>query len=103
MIIKNVERMKEKYCREGKICYDTIEAVLEAGYRDIGLQFHRAEEITDKTDLSGGTGAHTRPIRMDFIFATENVLPQVKEFALVREGLARTASDHFPWYVVLRS
>lgn len=95
------EPMKRKYCRDGKLCYDTIEAVLEEGYIDVGLRFHKPEEITSATDLSGGTGAHTRPIRMDFIFAREGVLPYVKEFVLAREGLAWTASDHFPWYVML--
>ena len=93
--------MKEKYCRDGKLCYDTIEAVLEGGYIDVGLRYHAPAEITDKTDLIGGTGNHTRPIRMDFIFATEGVLPYVTDFVLVREGIVRTASDHFPWYVVL--
>jgi len=92
------DRMKEKYCKDGKLCYDTVEAVLEEGYMDLGLQFHKSEEITDKTDLSGGTGAHTRPIRMDFIFAKPEVLPYVKEFVMVKEGVARIASDHFPWY-----
>ncbi len=94
-------RMKEKYCREEKLCYDTIEAVLNAGYVDIGLKFHRPEEITDKTDLSGGTGKHTLPVRIDFIFAKKEVLPYVKEFTLVGKGLARTASDHFPLYVIM--
>lgn len=94
-------RMKEKYCRDGKLCYDTVEAVLTEGYVDVGLRFHKPAEITDKTDLAGGSGAHTRPIRMDFIFAKESILPYVKEFVLVKDGLARTASDHFPWYVTL--
>ncbi len=95
------DRMKEKYCREGKLCYDTIEAVLNEGYIDIGLQFHKPEEITDKTDLSGGTGNHTKPMRMDFFFTQKEVLPYVKDFAMIRESLARTTSDHFPWYVML--
>mgnify|MGYP001601065788 FL=1 len=95
------ERMKEKYCRDGKLCYDTIEAVLQAGYVDVGRHFYNPEEITGKTDLSGGTGGHTRPIRMDFIFAKPELLPYVQEFTMVKEGLARTASDHFPWYVIL--
>lgn len=96
-------RMKEKYCRDGKLCYDTIEAVLNEGFIDVGLRYHQPQEITGKTDLSGSTtgGGHTRGIRMDFIFAKPEVLPYVKEFALVRKGLARTASDHFPWYVIL--
>lgn len=96
-------RMKEKYCRDGKLCYDTIEAVLEAGYIDVGLRYHPPQDITGKTDLSGPTtgGGHTQGIRMDFIFAKPEVLPSVKEFVMVKEGLARIASDHFPWYVVL--
>ncbi len=94
-------RMKEKYCRGEKICYDTIEAVLNEGYVDVGLQFFRPDQITDQTGLSGGTGAHTRPIRMDFIFATTSLLPYITDFNLVRAGIAYTASDHFPWYVSL--
>ena len=47
------------------------------------------------------TGAHTRPMRMDFIFAKPDVLPYVEEFVMVREGLPRIASDHLPWYVIL--
>jgi len=95
------DRMMEKYCRGGKLCYDTIETMLEAGYIDIGLEYHNPEEITDKTDLSGGGGTHSLPIRMDYFFAKKEVLPYVREFSLVREGLARTASDHFPWHIVL--
>lgn len=96
-------RMKEKYCRDGKLCYDTIEAVLNEGYIDVGLRFHKPEQITGKTDLGGPKtgGGHTRGIRMDFIFTKPEVLPYVKEFVMVKEGLARIASDHFPWYVVL--
>ena len=40
-------------------------------------------------------------MRMDFIFAKPDVLPYVEEFVMVREGLPRIASDHFPWYVIL--
>ena len=94
-------RMREKYCRDGKLCYDTIETILKEGFIDVGLRFHKPDEITAKTDISGGTGNHTRPIRMDYIFAKECILPYVEEFSLVRDGLARTASDHFPWYIVI--
>ncbi len=94
-------RMIEKYCRDGNLCYDTIEAVLNQGYIDVGLQFYKPEQITDQTDLLGGTGNHNRPLRMDFIFAKGGILQYLKDFTLVREGLARTASDHFPWHVSL--
>ena len=94
-------RMQEKYCKNGKLCYDTIETVLNEGYVDVGLQFFATEEITDKTNLAGGTGNHTRPIRMDFFFAKPELLLYVRDFVLVREGLALNASDHFPWYIKL--
>ena len=96
-------KMMGKYTRDGKLCFDTIEAVLSAGYVDVGLLYHRAEEITDRTDLSGPKtgGGHTLPIRMDFIFAKRDLVPYLRAFALVRSGLARTASDHFPWSVVI--
>lgn len=94
-------RMKDKYCRGGKLCYDTIEAVLEAGYIDIGLKFHKPEEITDKAAISWGTGNHTRPVRIDFIFATESVLSPIKEFEIVNNKFTRLASDHFPLYAVI--
>ena len=93
-------RMVEKYTRDGKLCYDTVEAVLEAGYVDVGLQFHRPSEITDMTDING-PNPHAIPIRMDFIFAKQGVLPHVTGFELVNQGLARVASDHFPWNVTL--
>ncbi len=99
------DKMKKKYCREGKLCYDTIESVLNEGYIDVGLLYHSPTKITDQTDLSGPTtgGGHTMPIRMDYIFATPEVLPHITEFALVNKDLARTASDHFPWYIVLEN
>lgn len=97
------DKMRRKYCRDGKLCYDTVESVLNAGYVDVGLQYHLPTEITDCTDLPGPTsgGGHTMPIRMDYIFATPEVLPHITEFALVNQCLARTASDHFPWYITL--
>ena len=59
------------------------------------------EEITDKTDLSSGGGAHPMPIRLDYFFATKDLLPFINKFELVQEGLARTTSDHFPWCITL--
>ncbi len=96
-------RMLEKYCRDGKLCYDTIEAILNEGYIDVGLDYHKPEKITGRTDLGGPKigGGHTQGIRMDFIFAKPDVLPYVKEFVMVKEGIARVASDHFPWYMTL--
>ncbi len=97
------DKMKRKYCQDGKLCYGTVESVLAEGYVDVGLRYHSAAEITDRTDLPGPTtgGGHTMPMRMDYIFATPEVLPHIREFALVNQGLARTASDHFPWYITL--
>ncbi len=97
------DKMKRKYCRDGKLCYDTVESVLKEGYVDVGLQYHSPTEITDRTDLPGPTsgGGHTMPIRMDYIFAKPEVLPHITEFVLVNQSLARTASDHFPWYITL--
>src|SRR3989338_2248043 len=96
-------KMMGKYTRDGKLCFDTIEAVLSAGYVYVGLLYHRAEEITDRTDLSDPKtgGGHTLPMRMDFIFAKRDLVFYLREFTLVRSGLARTASDHFPWHVTI--
>ncbi len=92
-------RMKEKYCRDGKLCYDTIETVLEHGYIDVGLRFHTPGEITVRPDLQ--VGSHTLPVRIDFIFANDRALLFIHDFALVQEGTARIASDHFPFYVTV--
>jgi len=100
IIPKFTPRMVEKYTKNGKLCYDTIEAVLEAGYVDVGLQRHSPAEITGMTDIHG-PNPHAVPIRMDFIFAKEGVLPHVRDFGFVNEGLARIASDHFPWTITL--
>jgi len=91
------ERMREKYTLDGHLSFATVDRILGERYYDAALRFYSVGQITRQTLLSGGSGNHTRPIRMDYFFATEQVLPFVCNLRLVSEGPALWASDHFPW------
>jgi endonuclease/exonuclease/phosphatase family metal-dependent hydrolase len=90
------DRMKEKYCRDGMICYDTIRAVLDQGYIDRGILHNTPSSITRMTDVHLGA-PHSRPVRIDYMFVTHDFEPYISYFELVDNEATRNASDHFPW------
>jgi endonuclease/exonuclease/phosphatase family metal-dependent hydrolase len=94
-------RMCEKYCLGGHLSFEVIRRVILSGYEDVALNFYPIAQITKKTLLSGGSGDHTRPIRMDYFFASKSLAPLITNLQLVDNESALLASDHFPWLVDL--
>jgi len=89
--------------KDGKICYDVIQAVGNAGYIDVALIDNKVNEVTDMTKFAAENGNHDRPIRMDYFFVTPELKPYIVpgSFKLHKENFVQWASDHFPWEMTL--
>ena len=99
IIDDSTPRMREKYCQSGKLVFDTISRVFDAGYVDVGLYFHHPSEITGKTKVTGSEPSNTPPVRIDYFFASPPLLPELGGISMIKNSASPLASDHFPWAV----
>jgi len=80
----------------GRVRWKTIQAVLDAGYRDGFRQAH--------PDVVGSTFPTWDPhIRLDYLFVPAAYVERVTECRVVEGAQAREASDHFPLMSDLRN
>jgi len=80
----------------GRVRWKTIQAVLDAGYRDGFRQLH--------PDAVGSTFPTWDPhIRLDYLFVPAAYVDRVGECRVVAGPHAREASDHFPLVGDLRN
>lgn len=94
-------RMKEKYGNgDGTaLYYGTMEAALNEGFIDVGLRFRSPVEVTGMTDVVHGLGQHLRPVRIDYVLVSPNLIEHVHGFERINSAETRIASDHFPWTI----
>jgi exodeoxyribonuclease III len=80
----------------GRVRWRTIQAVLDAGYRDAFRHCH--------PDRVGSTFPTWDPhVRLDYLFAPAPLIERVRRCEVVTPDEARAASDHFPILVELAS
>jgi len=73
----------------GSVRWRTIQTVLDAGYVDVFRTLHPSDP--------GMTLPTSDPhIRLDYFFVPGTEIARVQSCAVVRDGAARQASDHFP-------
>ena len=79
----------------GRVRWRTIQAILDAGYRDAFRRLH--------PDRVGYTFPSWNPhVRLDYLFVPESMLPAVTRCEVREHDDLRHASDHLPIYGELR-
>ncbi|HSI87752.1 MAG TPA: endonuclease/exonuclease/phosphatase family protein [Pyrinomonadaceae bacterium] len=78
----------------GKVRYETIQIMLDAGYIDAYRSLHYDKGFTFPT-----WDPH---VRLDFVFAPGDVAERVTECEVITSPPAASASDHFPLGAIIR-
>ncbi|TWU03969.1 endonuclease/exonuclease/phosphatase family protein [Neorhodopirellula pilleata] len=89
---------------EGKLDYGGLEAILSQGYVDLVDRFRgRSQPFvgTFPTSLVGDQN-HGTDRRLDYLFVSPNLLPQVESAWILKDEITRRLSDHLPVTATLR-
>jgi endonuclease/exonuclease/phosphatase family metal-dependent hydrolase len=83
-----------KFTINGELCFDTISAVLATGMLDVAQEMGKQQEPTVPT-ASNSDSAHAN-LRLDYIFISPSLVPNLHSYCRVKSQDAETASDHYP-------
>lgn len=87
----------KKFTTDGKLRFDAIDKILSCGYYDIGLQQKKNSIYTAPTSTVSPHEykAHSN-MRLDYIFVSELLLPNIKGYEVIKNEITEKASDHYP-------
>lgn len=99
-ITKNFNDMQlKKFTTAGKLRFDAIQKILATGYTDPAVTLGKNREHTAPTSINEYY-AHS-DMRLDYIFLSASLLSHLQSYAVIKNTLTETASDHYPVTVTL--
>lgn len=100
-IIKDFNDLQiKKFTTNGKLRFDVTDRILSSGYYDCALEFKRNKENTAPTTLNEAN-AHGH-MRLDYIFISKSLLPNLADYKVIKNDLTDKASDHYPVAIELK-
>lgn len=90
------EKQKKKFTSRGKIRFDVIDTVNSAGYIDTAVAFSKNKESTVPTAANQDIAHAGTKLRLDYIFVSKSLEPNLKDYSVIKNDLANSASDHYP-------
>lgn len=100
-IIKDFNDIQiKKFTTNRKLRFDVTDKILSAGYYDCALELKRNKDNTVPTILNEDS-AHGH-MRLDYIFISESLLPNLTNYGVIKNDLTNRASDHYPVLVELK-
>lgn len=86
--------LMERFTRNGRLCYDVIKSVKQAGYIDAAAR-RNARQPTYPSPVSRHYSDGLK-FRIDYVFAKPSLARRVRAARVVNDELTRKASDHYP-------
>lgn len=89
----------KKFSTDGKLRFDAIEKILSVGYYDVAVELGMNSGKTVPTPANEDT-SHSE-MRLDYIFVSKPLLPNLKSYSVIKNDLTDKSSDHYPISLVL--
>ncbi len=93
------ETQINKFTTDNHLRFDVIDTILSSKYLDTALLFGKANEYTVPTPANKDK-SHAN-MRLDYIFVSDSLRNNVKDYSVVKNDLTDRASDHYPVIVKL--
>lgn len=91
----------KKFTTNGNLRFDAIDKIISSGYHDSAQLSDRHNESTVPTGMNQDA-AHNAKLRLDYIFISKPLLPQLVNYSVIKTDLTDRASDHYPIVVILK-
>lgn len=76
--------------------YEVVDKILATDYFDAAVQLEKNQESTVPTPANRDLAHASVPMRLDYIFLSNSLLPHLKNYSVLRNQLTDEASDHYP-------
>jgi len=91
---------RKKFMKNGKLCFDTINMLLNNGYVDVAQEKGFAD-IKTVHKSTQEKYAHSTMLRLDYIFISRSLLKFLKSARVIINSKTKKVSDHYPVEMVL--
>jgi exodeoxyribonuclease III len=95
MIAQFNQTQKRKFTRTNRLRVEVISRVLDEGMIDVARALGKSHELTVPTKMAVDA-AHKTPLRIDYVFASQKLVPYIGQFGVEKNALTDHASDHYP-------
>lgn len=93
------EMQTKKFTTNGKLRFDAIDKIMSVGYHDAAYELKKNFTHTAPTFINEYF-AHTN-MRLDYIFLSESLLSNLRNYSVITNKITAKASDHYPIVVEL--
>lgn len=93
-------KAQSKNINNGNFDYSVIQRVIDAGYIDSWWEKHRKFTHTCPTNLHSTAGSADK-LRIDYIWTSPDLKPEIKDCEVVYDGTTHILSDHYPVLLTL--
>lgn len=99
--IFNKDQLAKFTSADKSLHYEVVDKILAADYFDAAVQLGKNQESTVPTPANEDLAHASVPMRLDYIFLSNSLLPHLKNYSVLKNQLTDEASDHYPVVVEL--